>query len=71
MTAMQIIEGSRTTREGLAEERELAEGRLLALAEAVRQHEETARGHIAVGARVRDRRLYGRLRDICGERSGR
>jgi hypothetical protein len=71
MTPMQIIEGSRSTREGLVEERVFAEGRLLALAEAVRQHEETARGHIAVGARAHDRRLYRRLRDICGARSGR
>ena len=71
MTPVQIIEGSRTRREGLVEEREIMERRLLALADAVRQHEGAAGGQIGVGARPHDRRLYEHLHQICDERSGR
>jgi len=68
MTPMQFFEGSRTKPERLGEERDLAESRLAALALAVRQHEDTARGQSTSPARAHDGRLYRRLRQICGER---
>ena len=68
MTPMQLFEGSRTKQERLGKKHELAERRLAALALAVRQHEDTARGQIASPARPNDRQLYRRLREICGER---
>ena len=71
MTLMQIIEGSRTRHEGLVEEPEIMERRLLTLADAVRQHEGAAGGNIGIGARPSDRRLCERLHQICDERSGR
>jgi hypothetical protein len=46
-------------------ERNLAERRLSALAEAVREHESTSR-HYAVPPRPQDLALYRRLRQICG-----
>jgi hypothetical protein len=68
MTPMQFFEGSMTERGRLGEERDLAESRLAALTLAVRQHEDTARGRSASPARPHDRRLYRRLRQICGVR---
>jgi hypothetical protein len=68
MTPMQFFEGSRTKRERLGKKRELAEGRLADLALAVRQHEDSARRQSASPARANDRRLYRRLRQICGVR---
>jgi hypothetical protein len=62
MTPMQFFEGSRTKPENLGKKHELAERRLEALALAVRQHEDTARGQIASPARPNDRQLYRRLR---------
>jgi hypothetical protein len=69
MMPMQFFEGSRTKPERLGEERDLAERRLAALALAVRQHEDTARGQSASPARPHDRHLYSRLRQILDERS--
>jgi hypothetical protein len=66
VTPMQFFEGSRTTREGPEEERDLAARRLAALALAVRQHEDTARRQSASPPRPHDGRLYRRLRQICG-----
>ena len=54
---MRIIEGSRTKRERLGEERDFAERRLAALAHAVRQHGDTGSAHITQGARPHDHRL--------------
>lgn len=70
MTPMQFFEGTRTEHENdrLGEERAFAVRRLADLAQAVRQHEEKARGYIGRGARPHDRILYMRLRQICGER---
>ena len=60
---MQIFEGARSN-----EERDLpGERRLTELAQAVRQHEDTTRGQMAAPNRSQDRRLYTRLREICGE----
>jgi hypothetical protein len=67
-TKPESFEGSRTKPERLGEEHDLAESRLAALALAVRQHEDTARGLSASPARPHDRRLYRRLRQICGVR---
>jgi hypothetical protein len=64
---MKIIERPSAKRERLGDERDFAERRLAALAQAVRQHESTGRGHINP-ARPHDRRLYTRLRELCGER---
>jgi hypothetical protein len=71
MTPMQFFEGSMTQRkqENLAEEHELAERRLAALALAVRQHEDTAGGRSIPPARPHDRHLYRRLRQILDEPS--
>ena len=69
MTPMQFFEGSRTKPEKPREERDLAEHRLAALALAVRQHEDTARGQSASPARPHDRHLYSRLRQILDDRS--
>jgi hypothetical protein len=61
MTPMQLFEGSRTKQERLGKKHELAERGLAALALAVRQHEDTARGQIASPARPNDRQLCRRL----------
>ena len=60
---MQIFEGARSNEQrGRPSERRLTE-----LAQAVRQHEDTTRGQVAASGRSQDRRLYTRLREICGE----
>jgi hypothetical protein len=71
MTPTPNTEESRAEHERVGEERDYAEHRLAALARAVREHEDTARGHVTQSARAHDRRLYRRLREICAERSGR
>jgi hypothetical protein len=68
MSPMQFFEGSRAKPESLGKRHELAERRLADLALAVRQHEDTARRQSASPARANDRRLYRRLRQICGVR---
>jgi hypothetical protein len=68
MTPMQFFEGSSAKPERLRKKRELAERRLGALALAVREHEDAARGQSASAARPHDRQLYRRLRQICGVR---
>ena len=69
MTPMQFFEGSRTKKERLGQEHDLAQRRLAALALAVREHQDAARGQIASPDRPRDRTLYRRLRQIFDERS--
>jgi hypothetical protein len=63
MTPMQIFEGSRIK----PEDPERAERRLADLAQAVRQHEDTARSHPIRQVHAHDRSLYRRLRQICGD----
>jgi hypothetical protein len=71
MTPMQIFDGSSTDQETHGRARRVAENRLANLALAVRQHEDTTGRLIASGDRPQDRRLYTRLRQVCGEPSGR
>jgi hypothetical protein len=52
----------------LGREHDLTMRRLAALTLAVRQHEDADRGRITGISRPHDRRLYRRLRQICGER---
>jgi hypothetical protein len=68
MTPMQIFEGTRNRKE--ASGQEFADERLGNLAQAIRQHEGTTRGQVASAARPQDRRLYRRLREVCGKQSG-
>jgi uncharacterized membrane protein len=65
MTPMQIFEGTRNREE--ASGQELDDERLGNLAQAIRQHEGTTRGQVASAARPQDRRLYRRLREVCGK----
>jgi hypothetical protein len=61
-------EGPTSTRKRLEQEHDLVTRRLAALTLAVRQHEQADRGRITGISRPHDRRLYRRVRQICGER---
>lgn len=61
-------EAPTNTRKGLEQEHDMAMRRLAALTLAVRQHEDADRGRITAISRPHDRRLYRRVRQICGER---
>jgi hypothetical protein len=65
MSPVWIIEGAAPAADPVAE-RNLAERKLAALADAVREHERDIVGD-APTARPQDHSLYHRLREICDE----
>ena len=65
MSPMTVVDGSDRPETRLARERDAAQRRLIELAAAIREHEQTLRSR-PLGMRAPDDYLYRRLRQICG-----
>ena len=66
MSPMTLVDGSDRQETRLAQERDVAKRRLIDLAAAIREHEQTLRSR-PVERRAPDDHLYRRLRQICGD----
>jgi hypothetical protein len=66
MSPMTLVDGSDRQETRLAQERDHAQRRLMDLAAAIREHEQTLRSR-PVALRAPDDHLYRRLRQICGD----
>jgi hypothetical protein len=66
MSPMTLVDGSDRQETRLAQERDVAQRRLIDLAAAIREHEQTLRSR-PVALRAPDDHLYRRLRQICGD----
>jgi hypothetical protein len=67
MSPMQLFDGSITRDGRLERESALANRRLIDLAAAIREHEQSLRREGAMRFRAQDDHLYRRLRQICGD----
>jgi hypothetical protein len=65
MSPMTLVDGSDRPETRMARERDTAQRRLIELAAAIREHEQTLRSR-PLGLRAPDDHLYRRLRQICG-----
>jgi hypothetical protein len=63
---MTLVDGSDRPETRLTRERDAARRRLIELAAAIREHEQTLRAR-PVAVRPQDDHLYRRLRQICGD----
>ena len=66
MSPMTLVDGSDRVETRVARERDLAKRRLIELAAAIREHEQSLRKSRPLGLRAPDDHLYRRLRQICG-----
>jgi hypothetical protein len=67
MSPMTLVDGNDRLDTRLARERDLATRRLIELAAAIREHEQSLRKSRPLGLRAPDDHLYRRLRQICGD----
>jgi hypothetical protein len=66
MSPMTLVDGNDRVETRLAQERDVAQRRLIELAAAIREHEQTLRSR-PLALRAPDDHLYRRLRQICGD----
>jgi hypothetical protein len=66
MNPMTLLDGSDRPETRLAQERDVAQRRLIELAAAIREHEQALRSR-PLAVRGPDDHLYRRLRQICGD----
>jgi hypothetical protein len=66
MSPMTLVDGRDRPETRLVQERDVAQRRLIELAAAIREHEQTLRSR-PVALRAPDDHLYRRLRQICGD----
>jgi hypothetical protein len=66
MSPMTLVDGRDRPETRLVQERDVAKRRLIELAAAIREHEQSLRSR-PVALRAPDDHLYRRLRQICGE----
>ena len=66
MSPMTLVDGNDRLETRLAQERDAAHRRLIELAAAIREHEQTLRSR-PLALRPPDDHLYRRLRQICGD----